>query len=104
MTQNNDGSIVEITDDVQSVLDKLELSNEQVANRIKHVLSQRTILKVQDLKTYFPINNNFFGKPKRWLRAVDGVSFEVFEGETLGLVGESGCGKTTLGRDDIAPD
>jgi len=98
MTQNNDGSIVEITDDVQSVLDKLELSNEQVANRIKHVLSQRTILKVQDLKTYFPINNNFFGKPKRWLRAVDGVSFEVFEGETLGLVGESGCGKTTLGR------
>ncbi len=55
-----------------------------------------TLLEVQDLKQYFDINMGFFrSKP---LKAVDGVSFTVKRGETLGLVGESGCGKTTVGR------
>ena len=56
----------------------------------------RVLLEVQDLKQYFDINTGFFrSKP---LKAVDGVSFSVRKGETLGLVGESGCGKTTVGR------
>jgi ABC-type oligopeptide transport system ATPase subunit len=54
------------------------------------------ILKVRHLKMYFPIQTGFF-KTKE-LKAVDDVSFEVKRGETLGIVGESGCGKTTLGR------
>ena len=55
-----------------------------------------TLLEVQDLKQYFDINMGFFRtKP---LKAVDGVSFSIRRGETLGLVGESGCGKTTVGR------
>ncbi len=55
-----------------------------------------TLLEVQDLKQYFDINTGFFrSKP---LKAVDGVSFTIRKGETLGLVGESGCGKTTVGR------
>jgi peptide/nickel transport system ATP-binding protein len=60
--------------------------------------SDKTLLEVRDLSVWFPATRNFFGKPKAWIRAVDEVNFEVFKGETLGLVGESGCGKTTLGR------
>lgn len=56
------------------------------------------ILEVKNLKKYFPLNRNFFGKPQTYLRAVDNVSFGVKKGQTIGVVGESGCGKTTLGR------
>lgn len=56
------------------------------------------ILKVDRVKTYFPVRFNLFGTPVGYNRAVDDVTFEVYPGETLGIVGESGCGKTTLGR------
>jgi len=56
------------------------------------------LIEVEDLKVWFPAGRPLLGKPKRWIRAVDGVSFGIRRGETLGLVGESGCGKTTLGR------
>ena len=56
------------------------------------------ILTVEGLKKYFPIKKNFFGKPTAFLRAVDNVNFKVKKGTTIGVVGESGCGKTTLGR------
>lgn len=56
------------------------------------------ILEVKGLKKYFPIEKNLFGKTLRSLRAVDDVSFAVRRGTTIGVVGESGCGKTTLGR------
>ena len=55
------------------------------------------LLEVEDLKVYYPVRGGWF-RPKRYLRAVDGVSFSLEAGETLGLVGESGCGKRTLGR------
>ncbi|MBR5250740.1 MAG: ATP-binding cassette domain-containing protein [Clostridia bacterium] len=58
----------------------------------------KKILEVKHLKKYFPLQTNFFGKPQSFLRAVDDVSFYIEEGKTLGIVGESGCGKTTLGR------
>ena len=56
------------------------------------------ILEVNGLKQYFPVATDFFGRPIAYLRAVDGVSFKLERGRTLGVVGESGCGKTTLGR------
>lgn len=56
------------------------------------------ILEVEGLKKYFEIEKNFFGKPTRFLKAVDNVSFKLKKGTTIGVVGESGCGKTTLGR------
>jgi oligopeptide/dipeptide ABC transporter ATP-binding protein len=57
-----------------------------------------TILEVKDLKLYFPIRQGIFQKVVGYVKAVDGVSFSLREGQVLGLVGESGCGKTTVGR------
>jgi peptide/nickel transport system ATP-binding protein len=56
------------------------------------------LLEARDLKKYFPIQRGFFRRVVGHIRAVDGVSFFIRQGETLGLVGESGCGKTTTGR------
>lgn len=57
-----------------------------------------TLLEVNDLRKYFPIQKGIFQRTVGHVKAVDGISFEVQRGETLGLVGESGCGKTTAGR------
>ncbi len=57
-----------------------------------------TLLDVQDLRKYFPIHRGLLGRSVGQVRAVDGVSFRLKRGETLGLVGESGCGKSTTGR------
>lgn len=56
------------------------------------------LLKVENLKKFFPIKSGIFSKTVGHVKAVDGVSFEIKKGETLGLVGESGCGKSTIGR------
>jgi len=75
----------------ESVLHKEQLTK---ANDNKYY----PLLEVQNLSVYFPSRKNFLGKTLEHVKAVDNVSFEIYKGETLGLVGESGCGKTTLGR------
>ncbi len=56
------------------------------------------LVKVRELKTWFPVRKGLFGRVTKHVKAVDGVNFDVRRGKTLGLVGESGCGKTTVGR------
>jgi oligopeptide/dipeptide ABC transporter ATP-binding protein len=56
------------------------------------------LLEIKNLSKHFPLGGGVFFKPSAWVRAVDGISFDVSRGESFGLVGESGCGKTTLGR------
>ncbi|OQY94628.1 MAG: ABC transporter ATP-binding protein [Sphingobacteriales bacterium UTBCD1] len=75
-----------------------------IADRSENIPEQRikvqgqVLLRAENLSVWFPAKKNFFGTPLEFTKAVDNVSFEVFKEETLGLVGESGCGKTTLGR------
>lgn len=59
---------------------------------------ENVLLEVKNLKKHFVVDTSFFGKPIKWLKAVDNVSFRLEKGKTLGIVGESGCGKTTMGR------
>ncbi|MFD1363466.1 ABC transporter ATP-binding protein [Lentibacillus salinarum] len=61
-------------------------------------MSEKELLKVNHLKQYFPIKGGFLGRAVNHVKAVDDVSFDIYEGETLSVVGESGCGKSTTGR------
>ena len=69
-----------------------------IKSRPKIEANEKPILTIRGLKKHFPVKGGFFGTTKNWIKAVDGVDLDVYKGRTLGLVGESGCGKTTLGR------
>ena len=75
----------------------LEVSDAEMAQRLTTLTQQTPLLTVDNLQVFFPVKG-MFGHTARYVTAVNDVSFQVYPGETLGLVGESGCGKTTLGR------
>lgn len=89
------------TSDVESQSTRTPLEkSEKTKNEITNLKREtpQALVRVENLVVQFRGKTNLLGKPKTYFTAVDGVSFEIFKGETLGLVGESGCGKTTLGR------
>ncbi|WP_028979777.1 ABC transporter ATP-binding protein [Sporocytophaga myxococcoides] len=102
MEKDESGNIVEKKDHKFSSVGHALLYNfvseDEIKDRQDDLKKKEPHLRVKDLQTYFPISKGLFGKVTDYVKAVDNVSFDVYPGETLGLVGESGCGKTTLGR------
>ena len=98
MKIDEDGNIIDNQISVEEFTKKLIISDAERKKKQKELFAKKPVLKLSGLKTYFPIRNGFFGGISSYVKAVNNVSFDVYPGETLGLVGESGCGKTTIGR------
>ena len=98
MKIDDQGNIIDNNISVEEFTKMLVISESERKAKQKILFEKEPVLKLKNLKTYFPIRNGFFGGISSYVKAVNDVTFDVYPGETLGLVGESGCGKTTIGR------
>ncbi len=96
--KESDGNLVETGLSIKEVTGKYIIPEADILSRREKLRTGEPLLKVESLATWFPVKRGIFSITRDYVKAVDDVSFEVFRGETVGLVGESGCGKTTLGR------
>ena len=93
-TSTEDDSKISVTEAQRN----LEYSNEEITAHRSKLYEQEPIVSVKGIQKWFPVKKGLFNRTSEYIKAVDDISFDVYPGETLGLVGESGCGKTTLGR------
>ena len=98
MKVDENGNVIDNGISVSEFTKDLAIPDSDRKDKQKKLFAKEPILQVKNLKTYFAIRNGFFGGVTGHVKAVDDVTFDVYPGETLGLVGESGCGKTTTGR------
>ena len=98
MKIDENGKIIDNNISVEDFTKNLVLSDSERKEKQEKLFAKKPVLQLKNLKTYFPIRNGFFGGISSYVKAVNDVTFDVYPGETLGLVGESGCGKTTIGR------
>ena len=87
-----------VKDFITQTIEKEVYTTEEREKFHQKIYAQKPLLEVKNMATYFTSESGLFFGNKNTVKAVDNVTFKLFEGETLGLVGESGCGKTTLGR------
>lgn len=76
----------------------LQVTSQEFQSRLSKFQQQQALLQVQDLHVYYPTQKNLWGVATQYFQAVKDVSFNLYQGATLGLLGESGCGKTTIGK------
>jgi len=97
-TSEKNGQFTNTAKTIEDLQQELKVDENDILQKRKLLYQQPHLLKIENLNTWFPKNQSFFGKANTFTKAVNNVSFDVYPSETFGLVGESGCGKTTLSR------